>query len=85
MKTILDKLPSEKAQKELKQFSIASLAIGAIGLLIGWLGVIALAFGVRALLLTKHQGNKANPKRKQYLGFAAAGAILGIVNLLLFV
>lgn len=80
MKSINDKLPAEKAQKETKQFAILSLVTAALGLVLGVLGIIAVGFGVRVLILAKHPGNKSNPKLKQYQKMAIVGIVVGTVN-----
>jgi hypothetical protein len=81
MKTPLNNLPKEKAQKELHQFAVLGLALSAVGLVIfAWIGIAGLAFSTRALVLSSHPGNAGNPKKKQYVIMAVAGVVLGILD-----
>jgi hypothetical protein len=82
MKTILSKLSNEKAQEEVKQFSIAALVCGALSLLIfWWLGFVAVGFGARSLLLTRHSGNKDSPKRAQYRIMSLVAIATGLISI----
>ena len=84
MRTINDKLSNEKAQKELKQFAALGLIFAVAALVIfGFLGIVGLAFSVRALILANHAGNKSNSKLKQYRLMAITGMIVSIGDLVL--
>ena len=68
-------LSAEKAKKELKRFTIAAIVLSALGLFAFWfLGIVGLAFGARALVLSYHTANK---KEKDTTGLRVL-AILAI-------
>lgn len=84
MKTLLDKLTDEKAQKELRQFGLWGPVLSVISLLIfWWLAIPGLAFSVRALLLTWHKGNTDNQKLK-YRILGLAGIILSLTSMIVY-
>ena len=83
MKTILTNLPTEKAQKELKQFLVAGYIIATVALFaFGWLAVAGIGIAGRTVLLSYHQGNKTNPKIKQ---LRAASILLLLISIAEFV
>lgn len=83
MKTILDKLPDDKAQKELKQFTIAACVLSGVSIFMFWfIGVAGLALGARALLLTWHKANKNRKDLARYRVPAAAAVALGLLSTL---
>ncbi|HJP81680.1 MAG TPA: hypothetical protein VJ841_04760 [Candidatus Saccharimonadales bacterium] len=65
--------PSKNPEKESKQFATVSLIFGIISLLIGFLGIVALATGVRGIVLSQRV------KNKQYLTFSIIGTVLGLI------
>lgn len=76
-------LPSEKAKKELKQFSIAAIALSAIGLVAFWfLGIVGLALGARALVLTFHDVNKKEKNILFYRVLAVLAIAIGVLDIL---
>jgi hypothetical protein len=78
----LSKLPNTKAQKELKQFLAAGYTCAIIAFFVfGFLSIIGIAFSARCLLLSRHEGNKNNPKIKQ---FQTASVLLLILSVLEF-
>jgi hypothetical protein len=84
VKTLNQKLPAEQAAKELKQFSIASLASSIIGLVaFWWLGFAGIGLGVRAIILSRHEGNKG-ASAKKYFVIALVGALVGAADLILY-
>ncbi len=83
MKTILTTLPDDKAQQELVRFARLGIASTVVGLVVfPVLGTIGAAFGARALLLTFHKGNKANPRLLLYRVALAVSFVLAWVELL---
>lgn len=83
MKTILDKLSDEKAQKELKRFAYASFIISIVTLFIfWWLSVVGIALGLRALLLTYHKGNKERKDLVKLRVMSIVAIVLGATSLI---
>lgn len=81
MKTILTKLPDDKAKKEVKQFTYWGLALSAASLLIfWWLAIAGIAFCSRGLLLTWHKANRGRPTK--YGVLSALGVLLGLISLI---
>jgi hypothetical protein len=74
---------AEQAKKELKQVAILGLLFAVIGLVIFWfLGIIAIGFGARALLLSF---NKKLLNKKDLQGWRAMGVgalVIGIFDVI---
>ena len=82
--TILGKLTDEKAQKEVKQFSLWGLIIALVTFFIFWpLAVAGLAFGGRAFLLTYHKGNKNRKDLTALRAMSGIAALLSAATLVL--
>lgn len=84
MKTINNKIPTDKAQKELKQFAILGLVFSSVALFaVAFLGIVGAACSLRAVVLSSHEGNKSNPKRTQYKVMAIVGLVIGIFDVIM--
>ena len=82
----LAKLPFEKAQSQLRNYSIASIVAGAIGLFIfPVLGAAAIGMGIRAVLLTRHKANKSSVNLLKYRTLQIIGIILGLFDIVYMV
>lgn len=79
---MLDKLPDEKAKKELKSFTYASLIISVVTLFVfWWLAVASIALGLRAFLLTYHKGNKERKDLVKFKVMSIIAIVLSVVSL----
>lgn len=66
--------PSKNPEKESKQFGTIALVCGIASLLLWFIGLAALAAGVRGAILSQRVGNK------KYLAFSIIGIILGLLS-----
>jgi uncharacterized membrane protein len=79
MKTLLMNLPDEKAQKELKQFAVIACILSGISLVAFWfLGIVGIATGARALVLSYHRTNR---RALKYRVASIVAILAGIVSL----
>jgi hypothetical protein len=85
MKTILSKLSDEQAQKEVVQFSYASIVASSISIFIfWWLAMVGIFLGARGLLLTWHKGNAKDGKLALYMVLSSTGMIVGVLSWYLY-
>jgi len=85
LKTILSKLSNEQAQKEIKQFTYASIVSSLVSLVIfWWLAMVGIFFGIRGLMLTWHKGNADDKNLIIYRIISISGIIIGIVSWYLY-
>lgn len=70
--------PSKNPEKESKNFAIAALVCGIISLVVWFAGLGALAFGIRAAILSKRV------KSTKYLAISVISILLGMVSLLYY-
>jgi hypothetical protein len=70
--------PSKNPEKESKQFGTFALVFGLGSLLLWFLGVAGLAFGIRGAILSK----RVNSKR--YLTFSIIGIVLSLISVVYY-
>lgn len=68
-------VPSKNPKKESEFFSILAIVSGILSLIIGFLGIAAVAFGVRGAILSYRVNDK------KHLTFSVIAVILGSVAL----
>ena len=67
--------PSKNPEKESKNFAVAALACGIASLVIWFIGIAGLAFGIRAAIIAKRN------KNTKYLVLSIIGASLSLISL----
>lgn len=65
--------PSKNPEKESRQFGILALVCGIVSLLLWFVGIAALGFGVRGIILSQRV------KDTKYLVLSIIGVLLGVV------
>lgn len=70
--------PSKNPEKESKTFAILGLTSGLIGLFLGFISIVAIAFSARGLILSKRVGSKSR------MTMSIIGLILGGVGLIFY-
>lgn len=70
--------PSKHPEKESKNFAVAALICGIASLVIWFIGVAGLAFGIRAAIISKRI------KNTKYLTFSLVGAVLSLISLIYY-
>ena len=65
--------PSNNPEKESKQFGILALICGILSLLVWFVAIAAIGFGVRGVILSQRV------KSTKYLMFSIIGVVLGII------
>lgn len=68
--------PSKNPEKESKQFGILALVCGIVSLLLWFVGIAALGFGIRGIILSR------SVKDAKYLTLSVIGALLGVVAII---
>ena len=69
-------VPSKNPRKESKLFGILAFVCGILSLALWFIGIGALAFGVRGIILSQRV------KNKKYLIFSCTGVFLGVVSII---
>jgi hypothetical protein len=70
--------PSKNPKKESKQFGTIALVCGIASLFLWFIGVAALATGVRGMILSKRINDK------KYLTFSVIGIVLGALSMVYY-
>lgn len=70
--------PSKNPKKESKQFGTLALICGVISLLLWFVGIAAVGFGVRGAILSQRV------KNTRYLVFSIIGIVLGVLAIVYY-